>query len=194
MGLAHHVHWLNKPYMEEYRIDVARNLQCNPQSKGKTVCYAYRKEGLFLGPSLQVSQHFSCLQKCTVQLESSLIANIARDLPVDFTNWISLVRPRLPPALRVYSAVEAPIKINFTLNGSTEGYIWFKPIYWVTSGRYNILKMNNFSTREASWATETFLPLSPDGCSHVGIFGVQNSLPPENPVPISAPKLQIYSL
>ncbi|KAJ9080319.1 hypothetical protein DSO57_1026306 [Entomophthora muscae] len=193
LELAPGVHWLDQLQVGEYHVEARRSTRCQTYDNDNNMCYTYHNEGLFFSKSVQVSQYFSCPKHCLVHMESTLISTSAKYIPIDFALWTSLTRPRLPSTLRVYSELESSIKINLTLSGPTKGYIWFKPIYWMMSGRYKIVNKNQLPLYEVSSPIETFLPVSYDG-SHVGIFGFQEALPMYNPRPITAPKLNIHFL
>ncbi|KAJ9085720.1 hypothetical protein DSO57_1011189 [Entomophthora muscae] len=192
VDLAPDVYWLGQLQVEGYHVETRRRTRCQSHTRAKKMCYVYHNEGLFLSKSIQVSQYFSCRKRCLVQMESTLISTSAKDIPTDFTLWTSLTRPRLPSTLRVYPELNSSININLTLSGPTKGYIWFKPIYWMTSGRYNIVDKNQLPVYRLSTPIETFLPVSYDG-SHVGIFGFQEAHPMYSTSHITAPRLKVYS-
>ncbi|KAJ9085238.1 hypothetical protein DSO57_1016040 [Entomophthora muscae] len=135
-----------------------------PNDEVKEVtCYLHRYSGFYWGKHHKVSNKLECeREKCVfspefsipVALENSPRVNITTSV---LTNFI----PSFPPTpLKWNMTFDSAKSFKILQQGPAVGYIFFKPLFWATSGWYSHVAVRANTSYVQSFQIETRIPIS----------------------------------
>ncbi|KAJ9081810.1 hypothetical protein DSO57_1010919 [Entomophthora muscae] len=124
--------WINDKSYGNYTIEKQKRF-CVSHTDGTDfieTCYTHIMSSFWWGEPIRLSNGCTCIHNvCHFSLVSNTIT-VERKISV----LEKLVNVPLPPKpWRIYARLASQLKLEGEVCKGTEGFFWYKPIYWATS-------------------------------------------------------------
>lgn len=161
--------WLNpgfrwkSPARTDPKIHLPPHLQVDTRGGKTAVVYMNFYSGFYWGKAQRVSGRKRCFVKaCVMSPDFSKLVRYERDSKAIWpgSSLLGIVAPAPPDHLNPGLGFETASDFNLVIAGPVAGHIYFKPLFWATSGWYSQLSINVSSSFVQGFQIDARFPIS----------------------------------